>query len=105
MVVLDGSGSIGRCQFKKGKKALKYMMKLAKNTPTVDTKYAAVSYSNDAVVDFTFLPYSKAAKKTRRIRYVGGGTNTRDGLEKAAGLFKNPSSGIYFRILLLAGKK
>ena len=61
VVVLDGSGSIGRCEFGKGKKALKHMMKMAEKTPTVDTRYAAVSYSNDAVVDFTFLPYSTAA--------------------------------------------
>ena len=54
MVVLDGSGSIGSCEFKNGKKALKYMMKMAENTPTVDTKYAAVSYSSNAVVDFEF---------------------------------------------------
>ena len=46
MVILDGSGSIGRCEFGKGKKALKQVMKLAENNPTVDTKYAAVSYSN-----------------------------------------------------------
>ena len=104
MVVRDGSGSIGSCEFKNGKKALKYMMKMAENTPTVDTKYAAVSYSSNAVVDFEFSPYSTAADDIMEIRYVGGGTNTQDGLEKAAGLFKNPSSGIYFRMLSLAGK-
>ena len=51
MVVLDGSGSIGSCEFGKGKKALKHMMKLAENTPNVDAKYAAVSYSSNAVVE------------------------------------------------------
>ena len=105
VVVLDGSGSIGGCEFEKGKKALKYMMKMAMENPDVDTKYAAVSYSDDAVVDFDFLPYSEAANDITGIRYVGGGTNTQDGLEKAKRLFEDPSSGIYFRILLLAGKK
>ena len=105
MVVLDGSGSIGRCEFGKGKKALKHMMKLAENTRNVDTKYAAVSYSNDAVVDFTFLPYSTAANDTKQIRYVGGSTNTQDGLAEAKTLFEDCSSGIYFRIVLLVGKK
>ena len=105
MVVLDGSGSIGRCEFGKGKKALKHMMKLAENTRNVDTKYAAVSYSNDAVVDFTFLPYSTAANDIMQIRYVGGGTNTQDGLEKAKRLFEDPSSGIYFIIVFLSRKE
>ena len=105
VVVLDGSGSIGRCEFGKGKKALKQVMKLAEKNPTVDTKYAAVSYSNDAVVDFTFLPYSTAANDIMQIRYVGGGTNTQDGLEKAKRLFEDPSSGIYFRIVFISRKE
>ena len=81
------------------------MMKLAENTRNVDTKYAAVSYSNDAVVDFTFLPYSTAANDIMQIRYVGGGTNTQDGLEKAKRLFEDPSSGIYFRIVFISRKE
>ena len=81
------------------------MMKLVKDNPTVDTKYAAVSYSNIAVVDFKFLPYSTAANNIMQIRYVGGSTNTQHGLDKAKRLFEDPSSGIYFRIELLAGKK
>ena len=105
MVVLDGSGSIGRCEFGKGKKALKHLMKMAEKTPTVDTRYAAVSYSNDAVVDFTFLPYSTAANDIMQIRYVGGGTNTQDGLAEAKTLFEDCSSGIYFKTVLLVGKK
>ena len=105
MVVLDGSGSIGRCEFGKGKKALKQVMKLAEKNPTVDTKYAAVSYSNIAVVDFKFLPYSTAANDVMQIGYVGGGTNTQDGLEKAKRLFEDPSSGIYFRIVFISRKE
>ena len=104
MVVLDGSGSIGSCEFGKGKKALKHMMKLAENTPNVDTKYAAVSYSNNAVVDFTFLPYSTTANDIMQIRYTGGTTNTQDGLEKAKRLLEDRASGIYFRIVLLVEK-
>ena len=104
VVVLDGSGSIGRCEFGTGKKALKHMMKLAENTRNVDTKYAAVSYSNDAVVDFTFLPYSTAANDIMQIHYVGWSTNTQDGLEKAKRLLEDCASGIYFRIVLLVGK-
>ena len=105
MFVLDHSGSIGSCEFGKGKQALKNMMKMASKNPTVDTKYAAVSYSRNAVVDFKFLPYSTAANDIMHIRYEGGSSNTQDGLEKAKRLFEDPSSGIYFRIVLLAGKK
>ena len=81
------------------------MMKLAKETPTIDTKYAAVSYSTYAKVDFSFLPYSMAANVIMNVSYVGRSTNTQDGLAKAKGLFDYPSSGMYFRIVLLVGKK
>ena len=77
------------------------MMKLAKDNPTVDTKYAAVSYSSSAVVDFQFLPYSLAANRIMQVRYVGWSTNTEDGLAKAKGLFLDRSSGRYFLIVLL----
>ena len=77
---------------------------MAKENPNVDTKYAAVSYSSNAVVDFEFLPYSTAANAIMQIRYVGGGTNTQDGLEKAKRLFEDPSSGIYFRIVFFSKK-
>ena len=99
MVVLDGSGSIGSCEFGKGKKALKLTMMMAKQNPNDDTKYAAVSYSNNAVVNFNFLPYSSAASRIMQIRYVGGETNTQDGLAEAKRLFEDPSTGIYFRIV------
>ena len=105
MVVLDGSRSIGRCEFGKGKKALKHMMKFTMSRVDDVTKYAAVSYSNNAVVDFKFLPQSTAANDIMDIRYVGGSTNTQHGLEKAKRLFEDPSSGICFIIVLLAGKK
>ena len=81
------------------------MMKMAEENRNADTKYAAVSYSNDAVVDFKFLPYSTAANDIMQIRYVGGGTNTQDGLEKAKTLFDDPSSGIYFRIVFISIKE
>ena len=81
------------------------MMKMAKENRNVDTKYAAVSYSNNAVVNFNFLPYSTAASRIMQIRYVGGGTKTQDGLAEAKRLFEDPSAGIYFRIVLLLVRK
>ena len=80
-------------------------MKMAVRSPAYDTKFAVVSYSNIAVVNFKFLPYDTAANNIMQIRYVGGSTNTQHGLDKAKRLFEDPSSGIYFRIELLAGKK
>ena len=79
---------------------------MANENPKVDTKYAAVSYSNNAIVNFNFLPYYAAASKIMQIRYVGGGSNTQDGLAEAKRLFEEPSSDRYFRIvLLLVGEK
>ncbi|KAL9984338.1 hypothetical protein ACROYT_G006622 [Oculina patagonica] len=92
VIVLDGSGSVGSCEFKKGKEALKHMMKTLHN-PTYDSKYAAVTFSNSATVNFKFLPYSSAASKITEISYPGGATNTQAGLSEAKKLFDNPDSG------------
>ncbi|KAL9984353.1 hypothetical protein ACROYT_G006637 [Oculina patagonica] len=91
--VMDGSGSVGRCEFKKGKEALKHMMMLAFNQPSYDTKYAAVTFGSTARVNFKFLPYSSAASEITKISYPGGWTNTQAGLAEAKKLFDDPSSG------------
>ena len=94
-VVLDGSGSIGYCEFEKGKTALSYLMDSAKEShPTVDTKYAAVTFASSATVNFKFLQYAAAARHVRMIRYPSGGTNTQAGLNEALKLFTNTRSGI-----------
>lgn len=94
VVVMDGSGSIGSCEFNKGKKALKHMMGLA-NVHGSDTKYAAVTYSNSATVNFKFLPYATAANKVMQMSYPNGMTNTQAGLVEAKKLFDDPSSGTF----------
>ena len=94
VVVMDGSGSIGSCEFNKGKKALKHMMELA-NVHGSDTKYAAVTYSNSATVNFKFLPYATAANKVMQMSYPNGMTNTQAGLVEAKKLFDDPSSGTF----------
>lgn len=97
VVVMDGSGSIGSCEFRKGKKALEHMMKLARYNPLYDTKYAAVTFGTSATVNFKFLPYTSAANEIRKIRYPSGLTNTQAGLEEARKLFADgPSSGTVF---------
>ena len=96
VVVLDGSGSIGSCDFGKGKEALKLMMGLGKSSGS-NAKYAAVTFASSAIVNFKFLPYSTAAKEILKISYPGGGTNTPVGLAQAKALFDDTSSGIYLQ--------
>ncbi|XP_068686892.1 vitrin-like [Montipora capricornis] len=90
VLVLDGSGSVGKCEFNKGKKALHYMAGLAAESQ-YDTKYAAVTFATSAVINFNFTHYSIAANKTLQISYPGGLTNTQEGLLLARNLFVNPS--------------
>lgn len=92
VIVMDGSGSIGSCEFNRGKKALQHMMQLA-STIGSDTKYAAVTFASSVTVNFEFLPYSDSAKKIIQISYPGGSTNTQAGLVEAKKLFDDPSSG------------
>ena len=93
VVVIDGSGSVGQCEFEKGKKALTNLMgNMIK--PGFNTKYAAVTFSTSASVNFKFSPYSSAVSAIQGIPYPGGSTNTQAGLAEAKKLFDDPSSGI-----------
>ena len=93
VAVIDGSGSIGACEFNKGKNALSYLMDSAKESnPTIDTKYAAITFATSVTVNFKFLQYVEAAKKVKTISYPSGSTNTQAGLEEAMKLFANPQS-------------
>ena len=93
VVVMDGSGSVGRCEFDKGKTALSNMMELASATG-ISTKYAAVTFASSAKVEFKFEPYATAGNKIKGIHYPNGATNTQAGLTEAKKLFDDPSSGI-----------
>ena len=94
VAVLDGSASIGSCEFEKGKKGLNYLMSIAKKAkPTYDTQYAAVTFANSAMVNFNFLKYSAAARHVKKIRYPSGLTNTQAGLSEALKLLTNTGSG------------
>ena len=92
VIVMDGSTSVQTCEFDKGKKALQHMIGLANNGKR-DVKYAAVTFSSLATVNFKFLPYHSAENKIKQIRYPGGYTNTQAGLKEAKKLFDDPSSG------------
>ncbi len=95
VLVMDGSGSVGSCEFKKVKEALKHMMKTLHH-PGFDTKYAAVTFGSTAQVNFKFLPYSSAASEITKISYPGGWTNSQAGLAEAKKLFDDPFSGILY---------
>lgn len=95
VIVMDGSESINKCEFEKGKKALKGLMGMASYSSRHDTKYAAVTFSCAASVNFKFLTYPSAGNKILSISYPGGGSNTQAGLAEAKKLFDDPSSGIY----------
>ena len=98
VTLLDGSGSIGSCEFEKGKTALRYLMRSAKvSNPRIDTQYAAVTFASSATVNFKFLKYAAAAANIMRIRYPGGWTNTQAGLNEALKLFRNTGSGIVLK--------
>ena len=91
-MVIDGSQSIGSCEFERGKQALKNML-LAAHIKNRDEKYAAVTFSWSARVDFMFLRYPQAKEALTRISYPNISTNTQAGLAKAKELFENSRAG------------
>lgn len=101
VVVMDGSGSVRRCEFEKGKKALHYMFGITDeyHRNVVDPKYAAVTFASSARVNFNFLPYYPAASRILRIPYPSGMTNTQAGLVEAKRLFDDPTSGTFANFL------
>ena len=97
VLILDGSGSVPRCDFSKAKEALKHMMSTLRN-PAYDSKFAAVTFSSSATVSFQFLPNLSAANRITTIPYPGGMTNTQEALLEAKGLFDDPNSGTLLNI-------
>ena len=98
VILMDGSGSVGVCEFKRGKAAIKNMMKSA-NAVAVknkyDEKYAAVTFSTSAKVNFKFLPYSTAEQKLSMIQFPSGLSNTQAGLAEAMKLFVESLTGSF----------
>ena len=95
VILIDGSGSVSSCEFNKGKEALKRVITSTLHTPGYDVKYAAIAFGSTAIVNFTFLSNSMAAREVAKISYPGGGTNTEAGLAEAKKLFDDPHSGIF----------
>ena len=84
---MDGSGSIGKCEFNNGKKAMKSLMQFKQSS--IDAKYAMITFANDVRTDFSFLPQLDAAIKIDGAKYPSGGTNTQAALAEALKMFKS----------------
>ena len=101
VIVMDGSGSVGDCEFKRGKVAIKNMMKSV-NAIAVeegyDEKYAAVTFSTSASQNFKFLPYSTAVQRLSMIGFPNGLTNTQAGLAEAMSLFLESMTGTQYML-------
>ena len=101
VIVMDGSWSVGDCEFKRGKVAIKNLMKSA-NAIAVkagyDEKYAAVTFSTSASVNFKFLPYSTAVQRLSMIDFPSGSTNTQAGLAEAMSLFLESMTGTQYML-------
>ena len=91
IVIMDGSGSVSSCEFDKAKMALRYLLTMKNNY--VDLKYAAITFSDSATVNFNFLPEYFAVGQMNRITHPGGGSNTQAALAKAMELFQNSWAG------------
>lgn len=85
VIVMDGSGSIGNCEFGNGKKAMQSLMELKQSD--IDAKYAMVTFSNNVRTDFDFSPQLDAARKISSVTFPSGSTNTQAGLAQALNLF------------------
>jgi hypothetical protein len=89
VIVMDGSGSVGQCEFSEGPKALTQAIEMceAKEKGSYSCRHAAVTFSSGAIVNFKFLPSAQASQKMSAITYPSGGTNTQAGLAEAEKLF------------------
>ena len=84
---MDASGSIGSCEFGKGRKAMATMMKTC-TEKGASCRFAGVTYSSFATRSFDFSPITKASQEIRAIPYYGAGTNTKAGLQEAERIFR-----------------
>ena len=105
VVIMDGSGSIGDCEFRNAKNAAKGLMLFEQ--PGIDATYAAITFANHVRRDFEFLPQLKAAAKISNVKFPDGWTNTQAGLAEAFELFSSGKKGAlylekYFMTLPLA---
>ena len=89
---MDGSGSIGACEFDNGKKAMKRLLEY--DQPGINATYAMVTFGSNARRDFNFLPRKEAATRISAVRFPSGSTNTQAGLADALDLL-NTGEHVY----------
>ncbi|XP_022804878.1 collagen alpha-1(XIV) chain-like [Stylophora pistillata] len=92
VVIIDRSGSIGDCNYKKAKQALKNMLDTASEVGFED-RYAAVTFASTATTDFNFVANPDAGINIKKLPYIPGSTNTQAALAEAKRVFEDPSSG------------
>ena len=95
VIVMDGSGSVGSCEFNKGKQALANLVKFGNDGGRYDIKFACVTFSSSASTNFNFLSPSNAASRLNNLYYPGGGTNTQLGLAYAKALLQSNKNSCY----------
>ena len=86
MVILDRSGSIGDCNYKKAKQALKNMLDIASEMG-YDNRYAAVTFATGATTDFNFVANPDAGIKMTNLPYFPSSTNTQAAFKEAKRIF------------------
>lgn len=104
VLVFDASNSIRKRDFYRGVKALEVLIHKARP----DTHYAAITFSDKAIVAFDFTDYKRAKRFLRtRVKFIGDKTNTQEALQKCrTELFQKENSklrpGAKKRVLLLS---
>ena len=93
VIVMDGSISVRKCEFERGKTAMRNVILAASGDDRVDEKFAAVTFSRTAKVNFKFQSPSEALQNIMKITYPNDWTNTQAGLEKAKTLFQDSLAG------------
>ena len=91
VVILDRS--IGECNYKKAKQAMKNMIDAASKIG-YDNKYAAVTFANKSKTHFKFVTNPDAGIKIKNLLYIPGSTNTQAALKEAQKIFEDPNSGM-----------
>jgi hypothetical protein len=104
VIIMDSSGSIGSNGFQVAKEQTAKLMGLLCPTAPFDkiagfpyqyNQAAMLTYSTNVVENFDFNRYSTTVNiqnAIKRVRYVGGGTNTNKAFDQARGLFQ-PNKG------------
>ena len=94
VIVMDGSGSVGKCEFDEGRKALTQAIEMCEaNGSGYSCRQAAITFATGVKRNFDFLLPAEASQKMSEISYPSGQTNTQAGLAEAMKLFRDHRAG------------